>query len=121
MLIFTAIFLVLFIGLQYFKTKNEPPAPPATHPAATSNTTPPPQTPTPAATSASAPAQNTVAASAENTIIVENELYRITFSNRGGQVTSWILKRYTDNEGHPLDLAIGDKPLLVLGDPVRLG
>jgi YidC/Oxa1 family membrane protein insertase len=35
---------------------------------------------------------------------VENELYRITFSNRGGQVTSWILKKYRDSEGNPLDI-----------------
>ena len=38
------------------------------------------------------------------TTVVENELYRITFSNRGGQATSWILKKYHDNDGKPLDL-----------------
>lgn len=43
-------------------------------------------------------------AAAESTTMVENELYKITFSNRGAQVTSWILKRYKDNEGAPLDL-----------------
>ena len=45
-----------------------------------------------------------VQATAESTTVVENELYRITFSNRGGQVTSWILKRYKDEDGKPLDL-----------------
>jgi YidC/Oxa1 family membrane protein insertase len=45
-----------------------------------------------------------VQAAAETTTVVENELYRITFSNRGGDVTSWILKRYKDDDGKPLDL-----------------
>ena len=49
-----------------------------------------------------------VQATAESTTVVENELYRITFSNRGGQVTSWVLKRYTDEDGKPLDLV--DRP-----------
>ncbi len=43
-------------------------------------------------------------ATAESTTVVENELYRITFSNRGGQVTSWILKGQKDEDGKPLDL-----------------
>ena len=42
--------------------------------------------------------------------MIENELYRITFTNRGGQVVSWILKRKPDGgnfkntDGKPLDL-----------------
>jgi YidC/Oxa1 family membrane protein insertase len=43
-------------------------------------------------------------AASESTTVVENDLYRITFTNRGGLVKSWILKRYTDNDGHPLEL-----------------
>jgi YidC/Oxa1 family membrane protein insertase len=35
-------------------------------------------------------------------------LYRITFSNRGGQVTSWILKKYKDADGKPLNLVHTD-------------
>lgn len=42
--------------------------------------------------------------SAESTTIIENELYRITFSNRGGEVTSWILKRFKTDDGRPLDI-----------------
>src|ERR1700736_6283634 len=33
-------------------------------------------------------------ASAESETVVENDLYRITFSNRGAQVKSWILKKF---------------------------
>ena len=43
-------------------------------------------------------------AESESETIVENELYRVQFSNRGAQVTSWILKKYTDEAGKPLDL-----------------
>ena len=43
-------------------------------------------------------------AASEQTTVVENDLYRITFTNRGGLVKSWILKKYTDDKGQPLDL-----------------
>ncbi len=46
----------------------------------------------------------TIIAPAEATTTVENELYRITFSNRGAEVRSWILKRQKDSTGMPLDL-----------------
>jgi YidC/Oxa1 family membrane protein insertase len=36
--------------------------------------------------------------------VVENDLYRITFTNRGAQVKSWILKKFTDDKEQPLDL-----------------
>ena len=32
-------------------------------------------------------------ASAEAETVVENDLYRVTFTNRGGQVKSWVLKK----------------------------
>ncbi|HET7215948.1 MAG TPA: membrane protein insertase YidC [Terriglobia bacterium] len=37
-------------------------------------------------------------------IVVENDLYRITFSTRGAVVKSWILKKYDDAHGKPLDV-----------------
>ena len=51
--------------------------------------------------------------------MVENELYRITFSNRGGQVTSWILKKYKDDAGKPLDL-VNAKAAAKVGYPLSL-
>jgi YidC/Oxa1 family membrane protein insertase len=53
---------------------------------------------------AAAPAENAIEAAGPETTVVENELYRITFSNRGGDVTSWVLKKYTGEDGKPLDL-----------------
>ena len=45
-----------------------------------------------------------ISASIETGITVENEFYKIVFTNRGGQVKHWILKQYKDTEGKPLDL-----------------
>jgi YidC/Oxa1 family membrane protein insertase len=43
-------------------------------------------------------------ASSETETVVENDLYKITFTNRGGQVKSWILKKFTDDKEQPLEL-----------------
>ena len=37
-------------------------------------------------------------------ITVENGLYRVVFSTQGGVVKSWILRKYTDENGKPLDV-----------------
>ncbi len=62
--------------------------------------------PAPAAT----PALNagaTKQAASESETVVENDLYRVTFTNRGAQVKSWILKKFTDDKDRPLDLVNG--------------
>ena len=60
---------------------------------------------------AAATAANAVTkqASSETETVIENDLYRITFTNRGAQVKSWILKKF-DNEAQngPLDLVNAD-------------
>ncbi len=68
--------------------------------------TPPAATITPPASGATgnAVAATTKQATSETETVVENDLYRITFTNRGGQVKSWILKQYQDDEGKPLEL-----------------
>lgn len=43
-------------------------------------------------------------ASSEAETVIENDLYRITFTNRGGQVKSWVLKQFDDDKGRPLEL-----------------
>ena len=40
----------------------------------------------------------------EQQFTLENELVKLTFSNRGARVTSAILKKYTNQEGLPLEL-----------------
>ncbi|MGC1296428.1 MAG: membrane protein insertase YidC [Alloacidobacterium sp.] len=102
-LAFTTIFLVMFLGLQFLKPK-KPATPPAEAQQQALSASQSTQL-QPAATSV-APngGANTTQAASESSIVVENELYRITFSNRGAQVTSWILKKYKDDDGKPLDL-----------------
>jgi YidC/Oxa1 family membrane protein insertase len=43
-------------------------------------------------------------ASSESETVVENDVYRIVFTNRGGHVKSWVLKKYTDDKGGQLEL-----------------
>lgn len=40
----------------------------------------------------------------EETHRIETDLYRVTFSSRGGVVTSWVLKKYQDSQRKPLEL-----------------
>jgi len=106
------VMISVIFGLQYWHSQHNPPVAPPTSteapaaPPATSTSTPPAATSAASAASATRSVGNTpaVVAAEEATTVVENELYRITFSNRGGQVSSWILKKYKDSEGHPLDL-----------------
>ena len=45
-----------------------------------------------------------VGAVSETETTVENEKYKIVFTNRGAQVKSWILKKFNDSTGKPLDM-----------------
>src|SRR3974390_2775553 len=74
-----------------------------TAPATPTNTTPPgtatPSAATPASSiksSAPASAIPVTGDSQERTVVVENALYRVEFSNRGAGVKSWQLKNYND-------------------------
>lgn len=103
-LLLLVVMMGVVFGVQYWRMRTNPPtpenAPAVTAPAATT------AAPTTAQTATAGAATRTpaVQAQAESTTVVENELYKITFSNRGGQVTSWILKRFRDEDGRPLDL-----------------
>ena len=95
------VFLLTFVGFIAFqallkKYAPQQPAPPAQHQAAPAQS----EAPSAATSSVTAAAPVVTAgkqASAETEIVVENDLYRITFDNRGAQVKSWILKKF-DNE-----------------------
>ena len=113
-MIFWLLLLLVFLGYETFfnKPKPPPPAPVQSHtqaqqPAQPSAPAAPatPAQPHTAAKQAHAPAPAPVIAAASQTqITVENELYRIVFTNRGAQVKQWILKKYFDSEGGPLDM-----------------
>ncbi len=111
LLVFSAVLIY-----QYFFAKPTPPAP-VTQPQATQSAT----APAPAAQAAPASARTAqaaptskatpqpvatpaIVATTETETTVENELYKIVFTNRGAQVKHWILKRYFDSAGKPLDM-----------------
>ena len=109
LLVFLLTFVVLIIFQPLLKKylPQAPAPPPQSQPAPAQTTSALPA----AVAGASAPSAVTPAnrvtkqASAETETVIENDLYRITFTNRGAQVKSWILKRF-DNEAQngPLEL-----------------
>jgi YidC/Oxa1 family membrane protein insertase len=48
-----------------------------------------------------------VAGSEAKEIVVESDLYRVTFSTQGAVVKSWVLKKYRDEKNNPLDVVNG--------------
>jgi len=105
LLVFALTFLVI-IAFQPLLKKYGPQ--PTTAPQQTQQ----PQTPAVNANTAPASSTPTVAvagvvkqAAGETETIIENDLYRITFTNRGAQVKSWILKKFdNDEQNGPLEL-----------------
>lgn len=120
------IFLVTFVAMILFepllKKYFPQPTSPAqhtqteTHPAE-ATPKPPAEAPGPAVatpTAATKQAQN------ETETVIENDLYRITFSNKGAQVKSWILKKFdNDAQNGRLDLVNQDAAKLY-GYPLSL-
>ncbi|HEV2468210.1 MAG TPA: membrane protein insertase YidC [Candidatus Sulfotelmatobacter sp.] len=118
-LIFVVTFVLMLVFVQvqkkYFPAPPPPqeqkqtsatPAPKETQPPAPPATTSKSKTSKSAKSKEEAPAPiiNKQAAQQTDTV-VENNLYRITFTNRGAEVKSWILKKYdNDSENGPLDL-----------------
>jgi YidC/Oxa1 family membrane protein insertase len=120
----------VFFGLQYYRQKTNPQtaiskpaqtAPQSTAQNATQNAVAAPTAPAATAPGAASaiPATPTVAAASDATTVVENELYRITFWNRGAQVKSWLLKRQKDADGKPLDL-VNAEAAKAFGYPLSL-
>ena len=106
------VLVAVFFGLQYFRAKSNPQTASPNAAPATQSAAPAAAQPVPAVASAPLPGVQrssistvpTVQASAESTTVIENELYRITFTNRGAQVTSWILKQFKNSDGKPLNI-----------------
>jgi YidC/Oxa1 family membrane protein insertase len=113
------VMITVFFGLQYFRTKTNPQtvSPNATQsshaaPEANSSQAAPPPGPVTSASATAATAAGSapvVQATAASTTVIENELYRIEFTNRGAQVVSWTMKQTPtcvckDSDGKPLNL-----------------
>ncbi len=103
---------VLFLTPYFYKNvappvkKNAPVAVTSEPAASGANATAPPAVP--AETAVAATAENgaapRVAAKAEQFYVIDTDFFRISFSNRGGVVKSWLLKKYKAHGGNPLEL-----------------
>ena len=60
-----------------------------------------------------------VAASKQENFSIDTAQYRILFSNTGGTVVSWQLKKYKDSQGKPLEL-VNPRALVKLDAPFSL-
>jgi YidC/Oxa1 family membrane protein insertase len=112
LLVFALTFLIIMLFQPLLKKYGpQPPAKPENPPGAVQN-----QTQLPSPSPAPPPAQSSteqgaagvkatpVEATSESDKVVENDVYRIVFTNRGARVKSWVLKKYTDDKGGPLEL-----------------
>ena len=124
LMIFAVLFAAIILAQAFLFKKPPAPKPNESKPAPSSAPAPSPAAPAAApsaaspaaapsrskqhgasrAATAAAPSTPTKAESREVQTIVENDVYRITFTNQGAVVKSWILKNYKDEEGKPLDL-----------------
>jgi YidC/Oxa1 family membrane protein insertase len=116
LLVFALTFLVIILFQPVLK-KYFPSAVPT--PETPTAVQPPSQAPAPSTPQVAVPATGvTKQASAEADTVVDNDLYRVTFTNRGGLVKSWILKTYKDDRGNPLELV--SKAAETYGYPMSL-
>ncbi len=124
-------FLVLYGYTALFPPPKRPVAPkPVAADVATPAASTQSSTASGAETSAPAPLEPAVAATVaettERSIVVETDVVRAEFSNRGGVITSWTLKKYPGADGKPVDLVPAALPVnqprpftLRLGDDKR--
>jgi YidC/Oxa1 family membrane protein insertase len=110
LLTFALTFVVIFITQQFIAHRSKPTSPEQPKAAQTQAASEQPS-PTVAQAAVSNPppvraavSEGTKQATSESQTVIENDLYRITFSNRGGLATSWVLKKYDDDKHHPLEL-----------------
>ena len=103
LLVFALTFLVIILFQPLLKKYlPQPPASPAQNQTAVQTPAQPvasaqPRIPVPAVSAGKQ-------AASESETVIENDLYRITFTNRGGLVKSWVLKKYDDDHGKPQEL-----------------
>jgi YidC/Oxa1 family membrane protein insertase len=124
LLVFALTFIVLIIA-QPLLTKYGPKNPPAQNQQQQQQQPQQQAASAPVAAQLSAPpkasksAAATKTAASEQETVVETPVYRITFTNKGGLVKSWVLTKYKDDKGKPLDL-VNPAAAQVFGYPLSL-
>jgi YidC/Oxa1 family membrane protein insertase len=101
-----ALMMLVLLGWQYF-FKPPAPKPVVPPPAAAANAVPKIQVTgekPPPAEPAQAGSLAPVQGNTESTTEIDSDLYHIVFTNRGAVAKSWVLKKYKDDAGKPLQL-----------------
>src|SRR5271167_3406894 len=103
--LFFALTMLVFLGTQYFFKPAPSPKPvtPIAQKAAEPVTAKPAEA-TSAAAATGAGGLEPVQAAAEAVTVIDTDVYTITLTNKGAVVKSWLLKKYKDNDGKPLNL-----------------
>jgi YidC/Oxa1 family membrane protein insertase len=105
LLVFALTFLIILASqplLKKYGPKTPEPAPQTQNAGPVAS----PASPAEASAPPSAPAQPGVGkqASSEAETVIKNDLYEIHFTNRGAQAKSWVLQKYKNEQGQPLEL-----------------
>jgi YidC/Oxa1 family membrane protein insertase len=115
---FALSFLMLLLWRAFFV--KEPPPTPASRPNPAAPTQPGAEkTSVAAPTPSLPPTMPVIAGSKPEDVVVENDLYKVTFSTRGAVAQNWILKKYRDAKEVPLDV-IDEEACGKLGFPMSL-
>ena len=108
---FVLMFLVLFVTPYFFKSTPAPKSTENVNAKKAEQVTKAPEPSVsmkapvpPAQTAAGQPPAAAVQAQKEEEFVVDTATYRIAFTNRGGVVKSWVLKKYRDSDGKPLEV-----------------
>src|SRR5947209_5240819 len=112
LLAFILMGVVMFVSQYYFKSTAPPPkadtvaqTAPAPAPAPDKPTaTPPADTPPAEAEVKAAPVPGATPQQSLPPLVINTDLYQVTFSNQGANVRSWLLKKFKDNDSKPLEL-----------------
>jgi YidC/Oxa1 family membrane protein insertase len=115
---FALSFLMLLLWRVFFVKESPPISSSKSNPTAQTQTAPE-KTPAPVVSPSLSATIPVVEGSKAEDIVVENDLYKITFSTRGAVAESWILKKYTDAKEAPLDV-IDQEACGKLGFPISL-
>jgi YidC/Oxa1 family membrane protein insertase len=124
MMVTLLLFFLAIVAVQFFLPKPKPqPEPEKTPtPAQTQSAAPTPTGPSttrPAAKPTPFTQAPVKQSATESETVLENDYYRVVFTNRGGVAKSWVLKKFKDSNDKPLDL-VNAGVVSELGYPLSL-
>src|SRR3954451_1235492 len=112
LLAFVLMGAVMFVSQYFFKSQTPPAAQKTAQSsekssqksAAAATVVPPKAIPPSEPEAKAAPAPGATPEQPLPPLVIDTDLYRVTLSNQGGTVRSWLLKKYKGNDNKPLEL-----------------